>query len=342
MEYLFEYLLFLAEVLTVAVAVLAVVVVVLSMSMRHGAHEGGRLVVRSLNERLDAMRSAIEALALSPAESKARRKADRKARKRRAKQDGERPRVFVLDFDGDIQASQVEHFSKEVSGVLTEARKGDEVVVRLESPGGMVHGYGLAASQMARLRVEGVRLVAAVDKVAASGGYLMAVLANHIIAAPFAIVGSIGVIAQIPNVHRLLKQHQVDVDVLTAGEFKRTLTVFGENTAKGRAKFVEELNETHGLFKRHVAANRSGVDVDAVATGEAWHAELALERGLVDEIKTSDQYLLERAEQAEVLEVRWEEHRSPVERLLEGVGVRLGARLWQRIGRLGFVRNWTH
>lgn len=342
MDYLFEYLLFLAEAVTVVVAILAVVVVVLSISMRHGAQESGRLVVRSLNDRLDGMRSAIESLALSPAEFKARRKADRKARKRRAKQESGRSRVFVLDFDGDIQASQVEQFRKEVSGVLTEAREGDEVVVRLESPGGMVHGYGLAASQMARLRTGGVRLVAAVDKVAASGGYLMAALANHIIAAPFAIVGSIGVIAQVPNVHRLLKHHQVDVDVLTAGEFKRTLTVFGENTAKGRAKFVEELNETHGLFKRHVAANRPDVDIDAVATGEAWHAELALERGLVDEIKTSDQYLLERLEEADILEVRWEEHRSPIERVLEGVGVRLGTRLWRSLSRFGFARSWTH
>ncbi len=287
------------------------------------------------------MRAAIEASALSPAEFKARRKAERKARKRRDKQGDERHRVFVLDFDGDIQASQVEHFRNEVSGVLSEARKGDEVVVRLESPGGMVHGYGLAASQMARLRTAEVRLVAAVDKVAASGGYLMAALAHHIIAAPFAIVGSIGVIAQIPNVHRLLKQHQVDVDVLTAGEFKRTLTVFGENTAEGRAKFLEELNETHALFKQHVAAHRPGIDIDGVATGEAWHAELALERGLVDEIKTSDQYLLERAERAEILEVRWEEHRTPIERLLEGIGVRLGARLWRLASRLGLPFGWT-
>ena len=270
-----------------------------------------------------------------------RAKARKKARKQRDKGEGEqRPRVFVLDFDGDIQASDVEHFRNEVTGVLQEAREGDEVVVRLESPGGMVHSYGLAASQMARLKAGGVQLVAAVDRVAASGGYLMACLAHRIIAAPFAVIGSIGVIAQVPNVHRLLKQNNIDVEILTAGEFKRTLTVFGENTDKGRAKFIEELEDTHAQFKEHVSEHRPSLDIDAVATGEAWHGARALARGLIDELKTSDEYLLERAAEADIYEVRWEHHRTPLERILDGVGMRIVQRVVARATRLASPSTW--
>ena len=221
-----------------------------------------------------------------------------------------------LDFDGDLQASKVDDLRNEITAVLTSAREQDEVLVRIESPGGMVHGYGLAASQLERVRARKIRLVTAVDKVAASGGYLMASVSDHIIAAPFALVGSIGVVAQVPNVHRLLKKHDVDVEVLTAGKYKRTLTVFGENTAQGRAKFVEELEDVHALFQEFVQANRPQVSLEEIATGEAWYGQRALTHRLVDELSTSDAYLTRACEQADVFEVRWVAHKKPIERVL--------------------------
>ena len=225
-------------------------------------------------------------------------------------------RVYALTFEGDMDATKVSHLRHEINAVLTKADGGDEVVVRVKSFGGRVHGYGLAASQLQRVREHGLNLVVAVDQVAASGGYLMAAVANKVIAAPFAVVGSIGVVAEIPNVHRLLKKNDVDVEVITAGRYKRTLTVLGENTDEGRRKFTEELEDLHVLFQEFVNEQRPGVDLEKVATGEAWYGRRAIELNLVDEITTSDEYLMRRCAEAEVFEVRWVEHKKPLERVL--------------------------
>ncbi|MDC5224408.1 protease SohB [Acinetobacter baumannii] len=202
-------------------------------------------------------------------------------------------KIFVLDFKGDIQASAVENLREEITLILATAKAGrDRVVVRLESPGGMVHGYGLAAAQLVRLRDAGFHLTICVDKVAASGGYMMACIANEIISAPFALVGSIGVVAQVPNFNRLLKEHNVDFELYTAGQYKRTVTMFGENTPEGKAKFEEELQQTHVLFKHFVEKYRPQLNVDKVATGEHWYGQDALDLNLVDKLQTSDEYLL--------------------------------------------------
>ncbi|HAV3753928.1 TPA: protease SohB [Acinetobacter baumannii] len=202
-------------------------------------------------------------------------------------------KIFVLDFKGDIQASAVENLREEITLFLATAKAGrDRVVVRLESPGGMVHGYGLAAAQLVRLRDAGFHLTICVDKVAASGGYMMACIANEIISAPFAVVGSIGVVAQVPNFNRLLKEHNVDFELYTAGQYKRTVTMFGENTPEGKAKFEEELQQTHVLFKHFVEKYRPQLNVDKVATGEHWYGQDALDLNLVDKLQTSDEYLL--------------------------------------------------
>ncbi|ONG41410.1 protease SohB [Alkanindiges hydrocarboniclasticus] len=220
-------------------------------------------------------------------ELKKRIERDQKQRKK------DNQRIFVLDFKGDIQASSVEHLREEITIILSTAKAGrDRVILRLESPGGLVHGYGLAAAQLARLRDAGFNLTICVDKVAASGGYMMACLAHEIIAAPFAVVGSIGVVAQLPNFHKLLKQHNIDFDVYTAGEYKRTVTVFGENTDEDRAKFEAELQQTHALFKHFVEKYRPKLNVSQVATGEHWYGEDALKLNLVDKLETSDAYLL--------------------------------------------------
>jgi len=291
MDYLFDYLMFLAQAVTVVIAILIVVSMVASAKMRQQGSERGHLVVNKVNDRVRSLRFVMEDALLTPQEAKRRHKDEHKSQKAANKQAAAEAKkaaksaavddsdggdeqdvpgkVFVVRFDGDVAASDVDNFRLEISAILTMATTKDEVVVCLESPGGMVHSYGLAASQMMRVRDRNIPLTAVVDKVAASGGYLMAAVANKIVAAPFAGVGSIGVVAQVPNVHRLLKKNDVDVEVLTAGKYKRTLTFLGENTTEGREKFQQELEDVHELFQEFVVENRPGLDIAAGATGEA-------------------------------------------------------------------------
>lgn len=349
MEHLYEYLQFLAQTVTIVVAVLVVLSAGAALGLRRAQHgESGHLEVRKLNDRLLALKDSLRQAVLPPAQFKKLHRQDSKSHKQEQKQvaklakggegDGSpaRPRIFVLHFEGDLQASSVEQLRTEITAVLTLAGPSDEVVVCLESPGGAVHGYGLAASQLDRIRAHGIPLVAAVDKVAASGGYLMAAVADRILAAPFAVIGSIGVLAQIPNIHRLLKKHDVDVELLTAGKYKRTLTVLGENTEEGRQKFVEELEDIHALFQEFVGSRRPQLDMSAVATGEVWYGDRALARKLVDELCTSDEYLAKACDDKDVYEVRWVEHKRPLERIMaqvEGVAVRLAERLTSIVHR---------
>jgi len=232
-------------------------------------------------------------------------------------QDDERKRVFVLDFNGDIRASEVDLLREEISAVLSFAGENDEVVLRLDSAGGMVHTYGLAASQLERIKSAKIKLTICVDEVAASGGYMMACLADKLIAAPFAILGSIGVVAQLPNFHRVLKKHGVDYETFTAGEYKRTVTMFGENTEKGKDKFVEEIQDTHLLFKEFVSQARPCIDIDAVATGEVWFGRRAIEHKLIDELNTSDDHLMKICANCDVFQVRYELKKSFGERISE-------------------------
>jgi serine protease SohB len=316
MEYLFEYLSFVAKAGTVVLAIVLVFSLVAGISLRRSSAHGGHLQVTAMNDRLRDMRRSLDHALLSDAQFKKLVKQDRKADKRRATTGDDRQRVYVITFDGDVAATAVERLRHEITAVLTIAKPTDEVVVKIDSAGGLVHGYGLAASELARVRSRGISLTAAIDKIAASGGYLMASVANRIIAAPFALVGSIGVIAQLPNVHRLLKKHDIDWEVLTAGEYKRTLSIFGENTEQGRQKLREEIEDVHALFQEFVGENRPEVDIHAIATGEAWYGRRALARKLVDELATSEEYLVRACDRADVYEVKWVEPKKPLERLL--------------------------
>ena len=332
MEYVFDYLSFLAKALTV---VLAVVLIIIAAGARRGQRPAeGRIEVVRINNRLRALRSAIQH-AVTPAAR--RRKLSRKENrehKREQKTESDRSRVFVVNFKGDFAAYRLDCLRNEITAILTSTREGDEVVVRIESAGGLVHAYGLAASQLARVKEKGIRLVAAIDKVAASGGYMMASVADRIVTAPFAIVGSIGVVAQLPNIHRFLKKRDVDVELLTAGEHKRTLTVLGQNTDSGRAKLQEEIEDIHALFKSFVGDHRPDVDLDAVGTGEAWYGQRAIERKLVDELCTSDEYLVAACDDKDVFEVRWVVPEKPVERLLRQVGTAVNRSIDRLLGRL--------
>ena len=308
------YGIFILEILTILLVIAAIVAMIILAKQRNATHHG-ELVVTDLSEEFKETVKHLRDFQLSEEELKQAEKAEKKAKKQEAKalkaklKNGEeetpKPCVYVLDFKGDISASETTALREEISAIINVAKADDEVLLRLESPGGVVHGYGLAASQLARLKQQGIKLTVAVDKVAASGGYMMACVADKIVSAPFAIIGSIGVVAQIPNIHRLLKKHDVDVDVMTAGEFKRTVTVLGENTEKGKQKFQAELEETHQLFKQFVAQNRPHLDVDKVATGEHWFGQQALALQLVDELATSDDIILEKMKDKSVIAVKY-------------------------------------
>ena len=346
MEYIYEYGLFLAQAATLVIAVLVVVagLVAIGQRQRSEQHEG-HIEIRNLNQRYRQIGDTIQHVVSDSQDLKARRKADKKAEKEKARKakkarkknidtdEGRRKRLYVLAFHGDLKASATDNLREEISAVLPQIEEGDEVLVKVESPGGLVHGYGLAASQLQRIRSAGVPLTIAVDKVAASGGYMMACVGDRIIAAPFAVLGSIGVLAQLPNFHRLLKKHDIDFELLTAGEYKRTLTLFGENTEKGREKFVEELEETHDLFKDFVSANRPGLDIAKVATGEVWYGQKALEEGLVDELQTSDAFVQSRLVDWDVYEIRYVHKKNWQEKLglaAEGALERAFLKIWQR------------
>nr|WP_218572825.1 protease SohB [Pseudomonas sp. R-28-1W-6] len=335
-----DYAEFLLRTVTLVVAVIVVLTAVAALRSKGRSKGSGHLDVHKLNDFYKALRERLEHALLDKAELKARHKAAAKQAKAEKKAGKHRPRVFVLDFDGDIKASATEHLRHEVTALLSMATPQDEVVLRLESGGGMVHGYGLAASQLARIRQAGVPLTVCVDKVAASGGYMMACIGDKVLSAPFAILGSIGVVAQLPNVHRLLKKHDIDFEVLTAGEYKRTLTVFGENTDKGREKFQEDLETTHVLFKNFVARYRPQLVIDEIATGEVWLGLSALDKQLVDELKTSDEYLAERASEADLFQLHYAEKKSLPERFGLATSVALDRVLLNWWNRLQQQRFW--
>jgi serine protease SohB len=314
-EFLADYASFLAKTVTLVAAIVIVLVAIASMRGKGRRRSAGQLQVTKLNDFYKALRERLEQSLLDKDRLKALRKEQTKSLKKDKKQAEPKSRVYVLDFDGDIKASATESLRHEITALLTLATDKDEVVLRLESGGGMVHSYGLASSQLARIRQAGIPLTICIDKVAASGGYMMACIGDKIISAPFAILGSIGVVAQLPNVNRLLKKHDIDFEVLTAGEYKRTLTVFGENTEKGREKFQQDLDITHDLFKNFVANYRPQLAIDEVATGEVWLGVAALDKQLVDELKTSDEYIGDRAKSAEVFHLHYVQRKSLQERM---------------------------
>lgn len=349
MEFLTDYGLFLAKTVTFVVAVLVIVTAVVSAAHRKqdGDESDGELHVKRLNEGFKRLKENLHQKLLGDSDRKAwlkarkkQKKAEAKAEKKAAKsgeskEDITRPRVFVLDFNGDIKASDNDQLRKSITAVLSLAEpERDEVVIRLESPGGLVHAYGLAAAQLDRVRAKGIPLTACVDKVAASGGYMMACVADRIVASPFAILGSIGVVAQLPNFHRLLKKNDVDFEILTAGEYKRTLTMFGENTDKGRKKFLEDLEDTHVLFKEYVGERRPAVDIEAVANGDIWFGQRALDVHLIDELKTSDEYLIDACERAEVVSVTFRRKRTLPEKLGLAASGAIEHSFWKLAGML--------
>lgn len=320
MEFLFEYGLFLAKAITIVVAIAVVLILILGLANKQKPNEsGGSLSLDSMSEEFDDLEEIGKEALLSKEDLKQLHKEKKKAKKDKkgaqATKTEKTKHLFVLDFVGSPMAKEVETLRKEITAILCIANPEDEVLVKVESGGGVVHGYGLAASQLKRIKDKGLKLTISIDKVAASGGYMMACVADKIIAAPFAIVGSIGVVAQMPNFNKLLKKNDIDVEMHTAGAFKRTLTVFGENTPEGREKFQSELEEVHGMFKTFVIENRPDLDIEAVATGEHWYGSKAKTLNLVDELQTSDDFLMQANADYKLFKLRYAAKKTMAQKL---------------------------
>ena len=352
MNWFSQYALFLAETATVVIAILSILIFILSQR-RKLSTVSGRLSVKDISQEYEQIKDDVLMSSMDEFEAKQYTKDLKKQKKLEKKQaklaikqkqnknnnqvtetnitdnpnlqikvataNSAKPKLFVLSFNGSMDAHEVEELRQEITAVLAIIKPEDQVVIKLESPGGVVHGYGLAASQLLRFRARNIPFTAVVDKVAASGGYMMACTANKIVAAPFAIVGSIGVVAQIPNFNRLLKKHDVDIELQTAGEYKRTLTMFGENTDEGRQKFKQELEETHLLFKDFVKEYRPNVDIEQVATGEHWFAAQAKDKGLVDQISTSDDFILSHLDTHKIISVSFQRKQKLSEKISKNV-----------------------
>ncbi|CAM2008853.1 protease SohB [Acanthopleuribacter pedis] len=329
MEFILEIVGFVVKAGIVTLAVGAVILLLSATIRRNEDNEIGSISVVDLGNHLDDLVESVRYAVMDRKTAKDYQKTQKKEQKHKTPSE---KNLYVLDFDGDIAATQVGELREQVTAVLGMADpEKDEVVVRLESSGGMVHQYGLAAAQLARLREKKIPLTVCIDRVAASGGYMMACIADRILAPPFAILGSIGVIAMFPNFHRLLKKHDVDYLEMTSGEFKRTLSPLGEVTEKGREKFQSELEDTHQLFKDFVTTYRPAVDVDKIATGETWYGTRALEQKLIDRLLTSDDYLLERRPETNIYLIRYDVAKSVRERVtstLTSIGAGMVKKVW--------------
>ncbi len=313
-EFFAEYGLFLLKAITIVAAIIVVISIAAATGRKASHHEG--LEIESLNKKYQQLAAALKQAVMKKADWKQEAKAEKAREKADAKSDEKRARAFVIDFKGDLKASAVPSLREEVSAVLEVATPEDQVVVRLENYGGVVHEHGLAASQLVRIRNREIPLLVTVDKVAASGGYLMACVADKIVAAPFAIVGSIGVIAQLPNFNRMMDSHGIDFEQITAGKYKRNVTIFGKNTDEDRARLKEQLEDVHSLFKGAVTTYRPDLDLDKVATGEHWYGTRAIELGLVDEIRTSDELLAELAKDMDLYRVAYKVKQPLQKRLM--------------------------
>lgn len=352
LEYLADFILFFAKAVVLIGGIAILISMAIGASSKGKSGSKGHLEVTPLNEHYDELKEGLQCALLDDQQlkqlekdkkqqAKLDKKAKKKAQKTQAVEETVKPRIFVLDFDGDMKASAVATLREEITAILAIANiEQDEVVLRLESGGGMVHSYGLASSQLQRIRSKGLKLTITVDKVAASGGYMMACVADQIVAAPFAIIGSIGVMAQLPNFNRLLKKHDIDFELHTAGEYKRTLTMLGENTDKGREKFVQDIEETHQLFKNFVKQARPTLDIEQVATGEIWYGQQALDLQLVDAVSTSDEYIYNQIDRAELVQVSYVVKKSLANKLglvAESSVDNLLVRWWSRLQNKQFL-----
>lgn len=327
MQQLIEFGFFFLKTAVIVLALLIVISNIVAASLKSNSNEKNKVKFKNKSEEFKNRKTKIELNFLDDKKAKKEKKLLKKQEKKKTNHLEGLSKLFVLNFNGDIKASQTEKLSEEISHILEVAKANDQVLLKLESPGGMVSGYGLAASELLRIKNANIKLNVCVDKVAASGGYMMACVADQIIAAPFAVIGSIGVVAQLPNFNKLLKKNDIDVEILTAGEYKRTLTVFGENTDEGRKKFKDQLEDIHALFKGFVSKNRPQVDIAKVATGEYWFGEQCLGLKLIDSIGTSEDFIFKNKDNYQIFEVSTENKKSMIEKLTDTAAQKVAAKI---------------
>ena len=318
MQFLLDYGLFLAKAITVVISFIVVIGFIIASKTKTESDKG-HIEITDLNELLEQRVYPLREELLNKKSLKEfkneKKKQTKESDKKEQTEKDESGKIFVLTFNGDVKASDVDKLREEISAILQVAKPNDEVVLKLESGGGMVHSYGLASSQLDRIKRKGMSLTICVDKIAASGGYMMACVGDKILSAPFAIVGSIGVVAQMPNFHKILQKNDIDYELHTAGEFKRTLTMFGENTDKAREKFQQDIQEIHDLFKNYVSDHRPNLEIATVANGDVWLGTKAKEQGLVDEVMTSDEYIIEKISTTKVYEIKFKGHQTFMQKI---------------------------
>ncbi|KAL7534110.1 hypothetical protein ACHAWF_004724 [Thalassiosira exigua] len=201
-----------------------------------------------------------------------------------------RKNLFVTRFPGDVTASQLNELREEVTGILRASQPRDEALLILQSGGGTVTGYGLAAAQLQRFKANGMKLTV------------------------------IGVISEIPNAYDRLKKEGIEFQTVTAGKYKRTVTPTKKVTKEDLAKSTEDIQEIFDLFKSFVASQRPQLDIEDVATGDTWFGEDALEKGLCDELAAADDVLLEFADGGyDLYEVAYDPGSERAGRLLAGL-----------------------
>ena len=315
MQLLAEYGIFLAKVATITVAVLICIAGIFAMAAKNRLKATGKLKIKGLNKKIRKLKDECAEAIYNKKELKEYYKTNKQTDKKQ--KSIIKKRVFVITFNGDLRASMEKCLEQEVTAILTIATIHDEVVLSLQSGGGLVPHYGLCASQLRRIRDKNIYLTVIIDKIAASGGYLMAAVANKIIAAPFAIIGSIGVLAQMPNFHRLLKQNHIDFEQISAGQYKRTLTLFGENTDGSRLKLQSELEDIHQQFKEFILLFRPSINISSVATGEYWLGERALKLHLIDALGSTEDYLQQAINDKDIFEVQFQTKKKLSDKLNE-------------------------
>jgi protease IV len=159
------------------------------------------------------------------------------------------------------------------------------VIVRINSPGGTVSGSEQLYESLTRLK-ERKPVVVVIDGLAASGGYIAALASDHIVAQQSAIVGSIGVLFQYPNVSELLKTIGVQVEAIKSSPLKAAPNGYEPTSPEARAAVEALVLDSYAWFKNLVGDRRKldGTPLDTVADGRVFTGRQALELRLVDRL----------------------------------------------------------
>ena len=207
------------------------------------------------------------------------------------------PRVAIVELEGVI--IEVDDLVRELKA-HRENPSIKAVVMRINSPGGVVAPTQELHDAVLRLRQAGKPVVASLGAVAASGGYYVAVACDQIYANPGTLTGSIGVIMQLANLEQLMKKVGVDYVVVKAGQFKDVGNVARAMTPDERRVMQALLDDVHGQFIGAVATGRKLAREDVVrfADGRVFSGTQAKELRMVDALGGLEEAVLASAKLA--------------------------------------------